>query len=272
MSRSIVITGSTRGIGLGLAGEFLKRGQNVCISGQSQQSVDNAFATLEPIADAHGGTITGTPCRVDDREQVQALWQAAHAIFGQVDIWINNAGISNRKLPFAEARFEDIEQVIATNVTGLMTCCRIALAEMTAQESGHIYNLEGFGSEGRTAPGLAIYGASKSAVTYFTKALIRETRGSDIRVGTISPGIVITHLVLKDRATMDPAAWAKAKRTYNILADRVETVTPWLVDQILADSAHGSRIAWLTRGKVIRRLLAAMLGKKRDLFVGFDAD
>ena len=63
------------------------------------------------------------PCRVDDREQIQALWQTASEAFGQVDIWINNAGISNRKLPFAEARFEDIEQVITTNITGLVTCC-----------------------------------------------------------------------------------------------------------------------------------------------------
>lgn len=270
MSRSIVITGSTRGIGLGLATEFLQRGHNVCISGQSQDSVDEALGILEPVARAHGGKLTGAPCKVDDKEQVEALWQAASAAFGSVDIWINNAGISNRKLPFAEARFEDIEQVITTNVTGLMTCCRIALAEMTTQGSGRIYNFEGFGSDGRTAPGLAIYGASKSAVTYFTKALIRETRGGSVQVGTISPGIVITHLLLKDRKTMDPAAWARSKRTLDILADRIETVTPWLVEQILADIEHGSRIAWLTKGKIMRRLLAGVFGKKRDPFTDQD--
>lgn len=272
MSRSIVITGSTRGIGLGLSTEFLQRGHNVCISGQSQASVDKALGILGPIARTHGGALTGAPCRVDDREQIQALWQTASEAFGQVDIWINNAGISNRKLPFAEARFEDIEQVIATNVMGLMTCCRIALAEMTAQGSGRIYNFEGFGSDGRTAPGLAIYGASKSAVTYFTKALIRETRGSSVQVGYLSPGLVITHLLLKDRKTMDPDAWAKSKRTLDILADRVETVTPWLVEQILSDTEHGSRIAWLTKGKVIRRLLAGVFGKRRDPFTDQDMD
>lgn len=272
MTRSIVITGSTRGIGRGLALEFLKRGHNVCISGQSQISVDKALTALQPLAESGGGTIIGTPCRIDDREQVQALWDAAKSVFGHVDIWINNAGISNTKLPFEKARFGDIDQVIATNVTGVMTGTRIALAEMTAQGSGCIYNIEGFGSDGRTAPGLIIYGTSKSAVTYFTKALIRETAGGAVRVGFISPGIVVTHLLLRDRNTMGPAAWAKAKRTYNILADRVETVTPWLADRVLADTAHGTRIAWLTKGRILGRLLAAMFGKKRDLFADLEVD
>lgn len=272
MGRSIVVTGSTRGIGLGLASELLKRGQNVCISGQSQSSVDNALGILEPLARTYGGAVTGVPCRVGDKEQMQALWQTAQTAFGRVDIWINNAGISNKKLPFAKARFEDMQEVIATNVTGLMTCCRIALASMNAQGSGRIYNMEGFGSDGRTAPGLAIYGTSKSAVTYFTKALIRETKDSNVQVGYLSPGIVIAQFLLQDRHTMDPAAWAKAKKTYNLLADRVETVTPWLVEQMLADTGHGSRIAWLARGKIIGRLLAAAIGKKRDPFTSADLD
>lgn len=191
---------------------------------------------------------------------------------GNVDIWINNAGISNTKRPFAQADFEDITRVIATNVIGVLTCSRIALAEMAIQGSGRLYNVEGFGSEGRTAPGLAIYGASKSAVTYFTKALIRETRGSGVHIGYISPGIVVTHLLLKDRETMPPEAWARARKTYNILADRVETVTPWLAEQILADSRHGTRIAWLTKGKAMGRMLAALFGKKRDLFADLEKD
>ena len=143
---------------------------------------------------------------------------------------------------------------------------------MTTQGSGRIYNFEGFGSDGRTASGLAIYGASKSPVTYFTKALIRETRGSNVQVGTISPGLVITHLLLGDKATQNPAAWAKAKRSYDLLADRVETITPWLVEHILSDTEHGSRIAWLTKGKVIHRLLAGVFGKRRDPFTDQDMD
>lgn len=204
MHRSIVITGSTRGIGLGLAAEFLKRGQNVCISGQSRESVDNALATLQPLAHAGKATVIGTPCKVEDLGQVQALWNTARTAFGNVDIWINNAGISNAKRPFAMAEFEDISKVITTNVVGTMTGSRIALAEMSAQGSGSLYNVEGFGSEGRTAPGLAIYGTSKSAVSYFTKALIRETKDSDIGVGYLSPGIVVTDLLLRDKEAMPP--------------------------------------------------------------------
>ena len=67
---------------------------------------------------------------------------------------------------------------------------------------------------------------------------------------------------------LEPEAWARLKRTYNILGDRVETVTPWLADALLADyGKHGSRIAWLTTAEAAWRFFAAfVLRRERDLF------
>ena len=93
--KSIVITGSTRGIGFGLADAFLALDCQVTISGRARASVDQATAAL--AARHAAGRIFGFPCDVTHIEELQALWEAACARFGAVDIWINNAGISNRR-------------------------------------------------------------------------------------------------------------------------------------------------------------------------------
>ncbi|HFB52617.1 MAG TPA: SDR family NAD(P)-dependent oxidoreductase, partial [Anaerolineae bacterium] len=82
--KTIVITGSTRGIGRGLATEFLKRGCNVVISGRTADTVERALAELR--RDFPAGRIAGHLCDVTDISQVQSLWDAAVAAFGQVDI------------------------------------------------------------------------------------------------------------------------------------------------------------------------------------------
>src|SRR5437868_1872544 len=91
-NKVIVITGSTRGIGLGMAREFLQRGQQVVISGRTPDSTANAVTQLSA---SYADRVVGQPCDVGDYAQVEALWDAAVARFGRVDIWINNAGTSH---------------------------------------------------------------------------------------------------------------------------------------------------------------------------------
>ena len=254
--KTVVITGSTRGIGKGMAREFLKRGHNVVVSGRSQAVTLLAAAELEK--DATGGAkVLAVGCDVTDAKQVQGLWDQAAGCFGTVDIWINNAGMSNTRYPVGRLPQDEVDAVIRTNMLGTMYGAKTALAGMRAQGHGAIYNFEGFGSNGFKNPGMSLYGATKFAITYFTKALIKETAGGPVRVGYMSPGIVITDLSTRDKAKMPAQRWAFVVKIYNILADRVETVTPWLVEQVLADRGHGSRIAWLTRTKSLRRFLGA---------------
>jgi len=124
--------------------------------------------------------------------------------------------------------------------------------------------MEGFGSNGQTRPGMSIYGTSKAAVHYFSKSLIEETKDTPVLVGTLSPGMVFTDLLL-DPLQADPAVRRRSERIFNILADTVDTVTPWLVEQILANQQHGRAIQWLTTRKIIWRFLTAPFSK-RDLF------
>ena len=206
-----------------------------------------------------------------DYEAVQALWDGAAAQLGRVDVWINNAGISNSRALIGQLDPAEIRAVNDTNVLGTMYGSQIALRGMFEQGAGAIYNFEGLGSDGRVMPELSLYGASKNAVTYFTKCLIKETRDTPVVVGYLSPGIVLTHLALVSMDAMSAERQAYIKRMYNILADRVETVTPWLVEGVLANTSHGARIAWLTPRKAAWRFATARFNK-RDLFTDFQLE
>ena len=261
-SKSIVITGSTRGIGLGLAVEFLKRGCQVAINGRMQTSVDHALEQLK--TDFKPADLAGSPGDVSDLQTHQDLWNTAVDAFGQVDIWINNAGIAHPMMMIWELSDEIVQQVIDINVKGLIFGSQTAVQSMLEQGFGHIYNMEGFGSTGRKQAGLSIYGTSKAAVHYFSNALTAETNGTPVKVSTLSPGMVITDMIL-EQYEHDPQRLEDAKKIFNILADKVETVTPWLADQVLRNDKSGAEIRWLTTTKLMARFATARFNK-RDVF------
>ena len=161
--KTIVITGSTRGIGFGLAEQFLQRGCRVVVSGRSQQAVNQ-------LANKYGNDrVAEQPCDVSVYEQVQGLWDAAAQRFGRVDVWINNAGISNPYVKFWEVPQQTLKTVADTNLLGSLYGSQVALRGMLAQGGGQLYNMEGFGSDGRVGDGLAVYGCTKAAVRYLNK-------------------------------------------------------------------------------------------------------
>jgi len=263
--KSIVVTGSTRGIGRGLAAEFLKRGHHVTVSGRSLAAVDEVVAALAPLA-VGGARVVGAPCDVADAAAVQRLWDTAVGAFGRVDAWINNAGLSHPRRQVGELRAADIDVVADTNLLGMMLGTQVALVGMRGQPGGGtIWNMEGFGSNGMMSPGMSLYGASKFALTYFNKALLAETRGEAVKVCWLSPGIVVTDLVKRDMGSTSEEETARTRRIYNILADRVETVTPWLAERILEPHKAGDRVAWLTNGKAFRRFAGSLFRKRQVL-------
>jgi len=260
--KTVVITGSTRGIGLGLAKEFLNAGCQVILSGRNEQNVQTLVSDLSlkyPQA-----KVAGKTCEVTDRAQVQALWEYAKSLNPTVDIWINNAGIGHDRNPFNEIPAQCAQDVLHTNLDGLLNGCSIALKGMQAQGSGAIYNMLGLGSDGRRIKGLSVYGMSKAAASYFSRALIAETRGGNVLVGSLSPGMVLTDLLL-NRGQYSISEWATLKKVYNFLAEKVEVVTPWLVTKILANQKHGVEIRYLNPLRLGGHAILAMIGK-RNLF------
>ena len=260
--KTIVITGSTRGIGYGLADSFLALGCAVTVSGRTSEAVERAVARLSTKHKAD--RVFGHPCDVTDFEQVQALWDTAKAHFDKIDIWINNAGIGNSQMNFWELPAERIQAVVSTNLIGAMYGSKVALCGMLDQGFGGLYNMEGLGSGGRKVEGLALYGSTKSGLRYLDECLVRETQGTPVLVGALRPGMVVTDILTKQFEGR-PEEWERAKRIFNILADRVETVTPWLAHKVLANDKNGVCISWQGTWKVIGRFLAAPF-RKRDLF------
>ena len=260
--KSIVITGSTRGIGFGLADAFLEKGCAVMINGRSQNSVQQAINTLSKKYDAN--CIAGQAASVSDEAQVIKVWETAVSHFGKVDIWINNAGLGHNLVPPWQVPIERIQSLIDANLTGLIICSNIVVQNMTQQGFGQLFNMYGAGSRGHIREGMSIYGTSKAGVKAFTDALIAETKELPIQVGSISPGMVVTDMLLNPLSA-DPSKEADAKRIFNILADKSETVTPWIAEKILTNNQHGTHIRWLTTSKILWRFATAPL-TRRDLF------
>ncbi|WP_101759088.1 SDR family oxidoreductase [Oceanicoccus sp. KOV_DT_Chl] len=266
---TVVVTGSTRGIGRGLAENFLTRGCNVVVSARNQQQVEEAIAQLG--AEFGAEKVAGIACDVASYEDLQGLWDCAETAFGRVDHWVNNAGRTLDRSPFWEAENAEIESIVATNLTGLLFANKVAMRGMIKQSDGpqgkgQIWNMEGFGSTGMTQAGLVIYGSTKRAVNYLNKALVKDAKDTGVKICTVSPGMVLTDLLIGEYDT-NSEDWRKVRKTFNILADKVETVTPWLVDGILANNKDGGKVEWLTTPKVIGRFLKNLV-VKRDLFAG----
>ncbi len=260
--KHIVITGSTRGIGYGLADAFLDLDCSVTISGRVQSDVDVVVTKLS--AKHSADQIFGLACDVRQPDQIQTLWDQSAARFQKIDIWINNAGYSGPQMEAWSMPPEKAKDIIDTNLLGVMYGCMVAVREMLEQGFGAIYNMEGMGSDGRKHDGLIYYGTSKYGLRYFTDSLVKETDSSPLVIGALRPGMVATELLTKQYEDR-PEDWERDKRIFNILADRVETVTPWLAKRILENEKTGARISWTSPWKIMGRFLVSPF-HKRDVF------
>ena len=122
---SIVITGSTRGIGYSLAKAFLDRDCMVTISGSSQENLDSALGELKQIYE--DDRIVGVLCDVRDSDQVAGLWELAQATYGKVDVWINNAGVSSSQEKVWRLLPEEVNKVVEINLNGSIYGSQVAI-------------------------------------------------------------------------------------------------------------------------------------------------
>jgi NAD(P)-dependent dehydrogenase (short-subunit alcohol dehydrogenase family) len=257
----VLVTGSARGIGYGLAAEFLRRGHRVMISDLRQDAVYEALEKLQG-----GDAVAGHVCDVTDLEQLHALWRAAIDEFGRVDIWINNAGVGADQSDIVDTPPHLLQRVIDTNIKGVVYGSQVALQGMREQlDGGAIYNIAGFGSNGFWRRGMTIYGTSKRAVAYFSKGLAREAADCGVQVGWLNPGMVVTPLVIEEAREMPAEQWAAGRKVFNMFGETIETAAEQLVTRILANRRNGANIHLLPGWKMLWKALRSLVAP-RDLF------
>jgi len=243
----VFITGGSKGIGRGMVVEFLKRGHSVSFTGTSESSVSKGSKGLV-------GDFLGLVCDVRKLEDIEKALELSVDKFECIDIWINNAGIGQGTKEFTDLSRDDIADIIDINVTGMILGTSVAIKQMKKQNHGFVYNMEGLGSDGRIIPKTIVYGSSKRLLRYFSKAVNKELKGyKEISVGTLSPGMVFTDLLLKDSTE-------ESRKIMNILGNTVEEVTPFLVEKMIKRKKN---INWLTTRKVIYKFVVSIFKKKK---------
>lgn len=255
--KTIVITGSTRGIGHGLAKELLKKGHQLVINGRDKDLVKLAVAELKK----EGSGLIGVAGDVTEEGTFQMLIDQALSRFGKIDIWINNAGIPQTQKHFYELESSEIAHLNLLNITSLMLGTWSAIRFFMQQGYGKIFNLEGFGSDGRMMDKLSLYGTSKRAVNYFTKSVSKEIKAEYIQLGIISPGMVRTDFLTGAMTTGSEAEQKRNKKVFDVLAEDVDVVTEFLSSKILVSKRKYDRIEYLTKRRLIPKLFKLMLIK-----------
>lgn len=266
--KTVVITGSARGLGYNMARFFREYNYNVVLSDLNEEKLKIAKEELEKTPSE--ADITYTTCNVSKIEELQALMNFAIEKFGGVDIWINNAGVNQPQKAIWELTEQEINTIIDVDLKGAIFGSKVAIEQMSKQHKGAVYNIEGYGSNDAHMLGLNMYGTSKRAVTYLTEALAQECeqQGNGVIVGKLSPGIMITEFTTHSLGNDKIELAEKTKKVYNILGDTPETVGKFLVDKMVNNTKNNVKFNWLTNGKAFTRFLTAGFNKRN--FFGED--
>lgn len=260
--KNVVITGSTRGLGLEMAKEFLKSGCNVTISGSKPESFDYAKEKLKEFENKY----IYIACNVRNKADMKNLWQKTADKWGNIDIWINNAGQNSPRESLWDTPEEYIDAVVDTNIKGVIYGSKIAVEAMLKQGYGQIWNMEGLGSNDMIIEQTILYGTTKRALTYFTKGLAKELKNTTVKVGRLSPGMMLTEFITKSpTGEVSPVTQdMQFRKIFNTLADEPETVAKFFVPRILNNTKQDAHLVWLTNMKSMKRFMIAPF-RKREL-------
>ena len=186
--RVAVVTGGTRGIGLGISEALAKCGAKIACIGTNPKTVEPAVETIKK----QGGEVEGYACNVASTEEVEKTIEAILAKFGKIDILVNNAGITD-DVPLGAMKDEQWDNVIAVNLRGPFLFTRACTKPMRRAKSGRIINITSIsgliGNKGQ-----ANYSASKAGLIGFTRTASKELAGKNITVNAIAPGFIETDM------------------------------------------------------------------------------
>lgn len=188
--KTVIVTGASRGIGACIAKEFAKNGYNVVLNYfKSEEKAKEVSKEIESL----GARVLLSKADVSDPVQVQAMVEEAIKVFGNVDVLVNNAGISISGL-LIDMTNEQIQNLVSTNLVSQIVCAREVAKHMIGCQSGRIVNVSSIwgvvGGSNET-----VYSATKAGIIGFTKALAKELGLSNITVNAVAPGAIETDMM-----------------------------------------------------------------------------
>ena len=187
--KTVLITGASRGIGKACALAFAQAGWNVAVNYLTNH--EKAAELLKEITQQGGKGIT-VRADVSSPDEAARMFDTVIAHFGNIDVCVNNAGISQKKL-FIDITPEELDNIININLKGVFYCCQQAVRHMMWKRNGCIINVSSvWGMCG--GAGEAHYSAAKAGVIGLTKALAKEAGQCGIRVNCVAPGVIDTNM------------------------------------------------------------------------------
>jgi NADP-dependent 3-hydroxy acid dehydrogenase YdfG len=218
----VAITGASSGIGEATARLLAERGAHVVIGARRTERLEKLVADIN----ARGGSARFRAVDVTSREDTQAFVDFAKAEFGRLDVLVNNAGVmplSN----MAEVKVDEWDRMIDVNIRGVLHGIAAVLPDMKARGSGQIVNVASIGAH-VVVPTGAVYCATKYAVWAISEGLRQEN--PDVRVTTISPGVVATELGddISDATARD---YVKELRKKALTPDAIARAIAYAVEQ-----------------------------------------
>lgn len=186
-NKVVIITGASSGLGEALARRLVKDGAKLVLGARRLERLKKLAQDLNLPPEAAVQTDVTQP------EQVQALVDKAVALYGRIDVMVNNAGLMPHSL-LERKKFDDWNTMIDVNLKGVLYGIAAALPYMQQQKSGHIINTSSVAGH-KVRPGSAVYAATKTAVRVISEGLRQEVKPYNIRTTIISPGAVESELV-----------------------------------------------------------------------------
>jgi NADP-dependent 3-hydroxy acid dehydrogenase YdfG len=185
-NRVALITGAASGIGAAIATRLAADGAAVALLSRRPDRLEKLAARIAET----GGTALAVPADVTDAGSLAAAAELVQSRFGDLDLLVNNAGVM-LFAPFEQQPAEDGRQMIDINLAGVLNTTRAflpALQRSAATRSTDLVNVSSIGAD-RYLAGMAVYGATKAAVSYLSRALRLEVAGQGIRVTNLEPGM-----------------------------------------------------------------------------------
>ena len=190
--KNVLVTGASSGIGEACAEAFAIRRCRLLLAARREDRLESLAATLR---NRHGVDVLITALDVRNRQAVESWIDELPEEWQAIDVLVNNAGLARGLAPLHEGEVQDWEEMIDTNVKGLLYVTRAVLRGMVQRGRGHIINIGSIAGH-EVYPGGNVYCASKHAVTALNRSLAIDTLGSGVRVSSVDPGLVETEFSL----------------------------------------------------------------------------